>query len=61
VYASSGTPSSALVVLLALALPGPLAAAYWWWQGKETRNVSLEDGSADVAMASWAEAAVTGR
>lgn len=61
VYASSGTPSSALVVLLALALPGPLAAAYWWWQGKETRNVSLEDGSTDVTIAPWANAVATGR
>jgi MFS family permease len=44
-YASSGTPSSALIALLALALPGPIAAAYWWIRGTETRNVSLEAGS----------------
>lgn len=44
-YATSGTPSSALMALLALALPGPIAAAYWWIRGSETRNVSLETGS----------------
>jgi MFS family permease len=47
-YASSGTPSSALIALLVLALPGPIAAAYWWIRGNETRNVSLETGSGQV-------------
>jgi MFS family permease len=47
VYAASGTPSAALVGLLLLALPGPLAAASWWMMGRETRNVSLEEGSVD--------------
>lgn len=41
----SGTPASAFFVLLVLALPGPLAAALWFWRGKETRHVSLEAGS----------------
>lgn len=44
-YQTSGTPASALMVLLVLALPGPLAALWWWSKGKETRNVSLEEGS----------------
>jgi MFS family permease len=52
-YASSGTPSSALITLLALALPGPIAAAYWWLRGSETRNVSLETGSAQGIASAW--------
>lgn len=44
-YAASGTPSAALVGLLVLAIPGPLAALLWWMRGRETRNLSLEEGS----------------
>lgn len=44
-YQASGAPSSALAVLLLLALPGPIAAALWWRLGTETRNLSLEEGS----------------
>jgi MFS family permease len=61
VFASSGTPSSALIVLLVLALPGPFAAALWWWQGRETRNVSLEDGSTQGVESAWAEPAAVAR
>ncbi|KAF1005970.1 MAG: putative niacin/nicotinamide transporter NaiP [Luteibacter sp.] len=46
-YQASGSPSSALLVLLLLALPGPIAAALWWRMGTETRNVSLEEGSVE--------------
>jgi MFS family permease len=46
-YAASGTPSAALAGLLVLALPGPLAAALWWVKGRETRDLSLEQGSAE--------------
>jgi len=46
-YQATGAPSSALLILIALALPGPIAAALWWMWGEETRNVSLEQGSAD--------------
>ncbi|MEX3679777.1 hypothetical protein [Paraburkholderia sp. BR14320] len=35
-------------MLLALALPGPVAAAIWWVKGRETRNISLEEGSDDA-------------
>lgn len=48
-YQASGAPSSALIVLLLLALPGPIAAALWWRLGKETRNVSLEEGSIETS------------
>lgn len=48
-YQASGVPTSALIVLLLLALPGPMAAVLWWQSGKETRNVSLEEGSTDIA------------
>jgi MFS family permease len=61
VFASSGTPSSALIVLLVLALPGPFAAALWWWQGRETRNVSLEDSSTQGVEPAWAEPAAVAR
>ena len=47
-YQATGAPSSALLILIALALPGPIAAASWWLWGEETRNVSLERGSADL-------------
>lgn len=53
VYAASGTPSAALIGLLVLALPGPFAAALWWLYGRETRNVSLEEGSVDEAAIAW--------
>ncbi|WCM26289.1 MFS transporter [Sphingomonas sp. QA11] len=46
-YQTSGAPSSALLVLIVLALPGPIAALLWWLWGEETRNVSLEQGSAN--------------
>ncbi|MFM0207818.1 MFS transporter [Paraburkholderia sediminicola] len=55
-YATVGTPSSALIALLVLALPGPLAAGLWYLRGRETRNVSLEEGSADECAASSIEA-----
>lgn len=42
-------------------LSRPLAAAYRWWQGRETRNVSLEDGSGEVVSGVWREAAASGR
>ncbi|WGY70184.1 MFS transporter [Burkholderia cepacia] len=48
VYAMSGSPSAALVVLLVLALPGPLAAGLWWLNGRETRRMSLEECSTEV-------------
>lgn len=47
-YQSTGAPSSALLVLIALALPGPVAALLWRLWGEETRNVSLEEGSAET-------------
>jgi MFS family permease len=47
-YQSTGTPSAALLVLIILALPGPIAALLWWLWGEETRNLSLEEGSADT-------------
>ncbi|MFL9883301.1 MFS transporter [Paraburkholderia agricolaris] len=46
-YSAVGTPSAALIALLLLALPGPIAAGLWCLRGRETRNVSLEEGSAD--------------
>ncbi len=61
VYAASGTPSAALIGLLVLALPGPLAAALWWMRGRETRNLSLEAGSVDVADEQWSRAPATAR
>ena len=54
-YQVSGAPSSALIVLLLLALPGPIAAALWWCLGKETRNVSLEEGSIEISHVRNAE------
>ncbi len=51
-YQSSGTPAFALLALILLALPGPIAAALWWWLGKETRNVSLEEGSVEPLLLS---------
>jgi MFS family permease len=60
-YAVSGTPSAALVGLLVLALPGPLAAALWWLRGRETSNVSLEEGSDQDAADSWQEVPATAR
>lgn len=47
-YQATGAPSSALLILIVLALPGPIAAALWWMWGEETRNVSLEKGSAET-------------
>ncbi|MEX3791027.1 MFS transporter [Paraburkholderia sp. BR14374] len=47
-FSTTGTPSAPLLVLLALALPGPVAAAIWWVKGRETRNISLEEGSDDA-------------
>jgi MFS family permease len=44
-YQFSGTPFLALVSLFALAIVGPIAAALWWRNGPETRNISLEEGS----------------
>lgn len=44
-------PSAALLVLLALAAPGPVAAAIWWARGRETRGLSLEAGSRRPALA----------
>ena len=60
-YAASGTPSAALVGLLVLAIPGPLAAALWWLRGHETRNLSLEEGSVQEAGESWQETSATAR
>ena len=60
-YSASGTPSAALVGLLVLALPGPLAAGLWWLKGRETRNLSLEEGSDQEAADSWQKAPVTAR
>ncbi|WP_158816772.1 MFS transporter [Methylocapsa sp. S129] len=51
-YQFTGTPVLALIVLMALALPGPIAAALWWRNGLETRNVSLEEGSAETVRLS---------
>lgn len=48
-YQSSGKPGPALLVLILLASPGPLAAILWWWKGVETRNLSLESGSNEAA------------
>ncbi|WP_186102838.1 MFS transporter [Burkholderia gladioli] len=62
VYAATGTPSAAMIGLLLLALPGPLAALLWFVNGRETRNVSLEEGSADNGMAhqaGWTPRAAT--
>ncbi|MGF6612445.1 hypothetical protein OKW45_007433 [Paraburkholderia sp. WSM4175] len=47
-FSTTGAPSAPLLVLLALALPGPVAAAIWWVKGRETRNISLEEGSDDA-------------
>lgn len=55
-YALSGTPSAALVGLLVLAIPGPLAAALWWLKGRETSNLSLEEGSDQETADAWQEA-----
>jgi MFS family permease len=60
-YAATGTPSAALVGLLVLAIPGPLAAALWWLRGRETSNLSLEEGSVQEAANSWREAPATAR
>jgi len=49
-FGSTGTPSAPLLVLLVLASPGPVAAALWWLKGRETRNLSLEEGSGDDAL-----------
>lgn len=49
-FGSTGTPSAPLLVLLVLASPGPVAAAFWWLKGRETRNLSLEEGSGDEAL-----------
>jgi MFS family permease len=49
-FNSTGTPSSALIVLIILVAPGPVASACWWLRGNETRNVSLEEGSGEVAV-----------
>jgi hypothetical protein len=48
-FERSGTPGSAFFTLLVLALPGPLAAALWFWRGHETRRVSLEAGSLEFS------------
>lgn len=50
-YQATGAPSSALLIVLVLALPGPLAAALWWYRGVETRNVSLEERSGEATSA----------
>ncbi|WP_244144722.1 hypothetical protein [Paraburkholderia tuberum] len=47
-FSTTGAPSAPLLVLLALALPGPVAAAMWWVKGRETWNISLEEGSDDA-------------
>ncbi len=51
-YQSSGTPAFALLTLILLALPGPVAAFVWWWLGKETRDISLEEGSVAPSLQS---------
>jgi MFS family permease len=48
-YQLTGNPALALIVLFVVALPGPLAAAFWLFNGPETRNMSLEEGSAELA------------
>ena len=50
-FSSTGTPAGALTTLFVIAAPGPVAAALWWWKGRETRNVSLEQGSLDALTA----------
>jgi MFS family permease len=60
-YAASGTPSAALIGLLVLALPGPLAAALWWLKGRETQNLSLEEGSDQETADAWHKAPATAR
>lgn len=49
-YQTTGAPGPALLVLLALAAPGPVAAILWWWKGVETRNLSLEHGSNEASL-----------
>lgn len=44
-YQATGTPSGALIILMVLAAPGPIAALIWWRWGAETRAISLEEGS----------------
>jgi MFS family permease len=51
-YQATGAPTSALLILIVLALPGPIVAGLWWLWGEETRNVSLEQGSADIHKSS---------
>lgn len=48
-YQTTASPGPALLVLIVLALPGPVAAILWWWKGVETRNLSLEHGSNEGA------------
>lgn len=48
-YQLTGNPLLALIALFTLALPGPIAAMLWLRNGPETRNVSLEEGSAELA------------
>ena len=47
-FQATGTPAGALIILMVLAAPGPIAALIWWRLGAETRNVSLEEGSQPV-------------
>ena len=48
-YQTSGSAGPALMVLILLASPGPIAAILWRWKGVETRNLSLEHGSNEEA------------
>ena len=54
-FMATGNPSGALLVLLALAAPGPIAALLWWLRGHETRGISLEKGSSDPLLAQHAD------
>jgi MFS family permease len=47
-YQLTGNPVLALIALFTLALPGPIAAAFWFRNGPETGNMSLEEGSAEL-------------
>lgn len=49
-YQASGSAGPALLILVLLASPGPIAALLWWWKGVETRNLSLEHGSNEKAL-----------
>ena len=49
VFANTKDPTTALIVLFVLAIPGPIAALWWWMRGPETRHQSLERGAGEAA------------